>query len=118
MSESVDVSSLRMLRQLQRPGEPDRVGRIVSHFLEETAERIAALHAAVDANDAPALERAAHALKGIAGTVGAHELRERALELELLGQQGQTTGAAELLAALEGSFARAQPVFEELRSGV
>jgi HPt (histidine-containing phosphotransfer) domain-containing protein len=115
MAEAVDVSSLLMLRQLQRPGQPDAVGRIVARFLEETGERIATLHAAVAANNPRLIERAAHALKGSAGTVGAHEIRDLALQLEELGQHGRTTGAAELVTALDQSFARAQPVFEALR---
>jgi len=118
MTEPVDVSSLLQLRALQRPGQPDMVGRIVVRFLEETDERITTMQAAVAAGDPHSLERAAHALKGIAGTVGAHELRELALQLEQLGQTGQTGGAAELLSALERAYARARPTFEALRSGV
>lgn len=113
----VDVSSLVALRQLQRSGQPDAVARIASRFLEETTERMVTLTAAVEHGDAPGVERAAHALKGVAGTVGAHEMRDLALQLEVLGREGRTTGARELVAALERSFARAQPVFEELRSG-
>jgi two-component system, sensor histidine kinase and response regulator len=118
MTEPVDVSSLLQLRALQRPGQPDMVGRIVGRFLEETDERIARLQTAVGADDPHSLERAAHALKGISGTVGAHELRELALQLEQLGHAGHTRGAAELLSALERAYARARPTFEALRSGV
>jgi HPt (histidine-containing phosphotransfer) domain-containing protein len=118
MTEPVDVSSLLQLRALQRPGQPDMVGRIVGRFLEETDERITTLRAAVVAGDPHSLERAAHALKGVAGTVGAHELRDLALQLEQLGQTGHTSGAAELVSALEHAYARARPTFEALRSGV
>ena len=93
------------------------VGRIIGRFLEETDERITTLRAAVAADDPHSLERAAHALKGVAGTVGAHELRDLALQLEQLGQTGHTGGAAELVSALERAFARARPTFEALRSG-
>lgn len=117
MAEPVDVSSLLMLRRLQQPGQPDRVGRIVDRFLEETTERITTLRAAVAADDPRRLEQTAHALKGAAGTVGAHELQHLALQLEQLGRDGRTTGAAELVSAAEASFGRARPVFEQVRGG-
>jgi two-component system sensor histidine kinase/response regulator len=113
----VDVSSLQALRHLQRPGQPDVVGRIVSRFLEETPQRLSALHAALEQHDPAALERAAHALKGIAGTVGANEMSELAHHLELRGRSGRTEGASALVQELDDSLARARPVFERFRSG-
>ena len=118
MPEAVDVSSLLALRRMQRPGKPDAVARIAANFLAETHERLSALRAAAQANDAPAIERTAHALKGIAGTVGAHEMQDLARQLEILGRDGQPTAARDMVAALENAFRRAQPVFEELRDGV
>jgi len=112
---AVDVSSLLMLRQLQKPGAPDAVGRIVDRFLEESPQRIATLHTALRTDDARLLEQAAHALKGIAGTVGANEMRDLAHTLELLGRQGSTVGAVELTAALEAALDRARPIFDEVR---
>jgi HPt (histidine-containing phosphotransfer) domain-containing protein len=115
-TEPIDVSSLLMLRELQRPGAPDAVGRIVDRFLEETPQRIAALHVAVAEGDAGKLEQAAHALKGITGTVGANEMRDLAHELEQLGRRGTTATAASMIEQLEASLERARPVFDGLRS--
>jgi HPt (histidine-containing phosphotransfer) domain-containing protein len=103
-----------MLRQLQRPDGPDRVGQIIQRFLEETEQRLVTLRAAVHDDDARSLEQAAHALKGIAGTVGANELHDIARRLEELGRAGTTLGAGPLLTDLEGAVQRATPVFEEL----
>lgn len=113
--EAVDASALLGLRALQRPGQPDIVGRIVERFLEETDERIAALHAAVAAGDPHAIERAAHALKGIAGTVGANEILSLAVQLEQIGRDQRTDGAAELLTELERALGHARPIFDGLR---
>src|SRR4051794_353811 len=112
--DPVDVSTLLALREFQRPGKPDVVARIVSRFLEETDERIAALHAAVAAADAVALERAAHALKGIAGTVGANEVMRLAVQLEQIGRDTRTEGAAQLVAELERALDHARPIFDRL----
>lgn len=105
-----------MLRQLQRPGAPDAVGRIIDRFLEESPQRISTVHAAVDADNARLLEQAAHALKGIAGTVGANHMRDIAATLEQLGRSGSTNGAAELTHQLEAALDYARPLFESVRA--
>jgi two-component system, sensor histidine kinase and response regulator len=113
--EAVDLSSLAMLRTLQKPGATDAVGRIVDRFLEETAERLSTLHHAVQADDPRLVEQSAHALKGIAGTVGANEMHDLARQLEQLGRAGSTAGASALLEQLQMSYARAKPVYEHFR---
>jgi HPt (histidine-containing phosphotransfer) domain-containing protein len=113
--QPVDVSSLLELRGLQQPGQPDFIARIVTHFLQETTERLLTLHKAVDTDDANLLEQAAHALKGITGTVGANEMLDLAVRLEECGLNGHTDGALELVIELEGALGRARPVFDRLR---
>ena len=116
--DPVDVSSLVMLRQLQRPDGPDRVGLIIARFLEEGAQRSATLQEAVEHADAAGLEASAHALKGIAGTVGANELRDIASQLEQLGRSGSTAGGQQYLDQLDAAWRRAAPIFETLRGSV
>jgi HPt (histidine-containing phosphotransfer) domain-containing protein len=118
VQEPVDISSLQALRQLQRPGRPDGVARIVTSFLEETDLRLAALRRASDAGDAQALEHAAHALRGISGTVGANEMHDLAMRLEQIGREGHTAGTADLLTELESALSRAWPILDRLRNAV
>ena len=113
-AEPVDVSSLLALRELQKPGQPDVVARIVSRFLEESDERIRALRTAIATGDASALERAAHALKGIAGTVGANEMMRLAVQLEQFGRDKRIDGAADLVVELERALDHARPIFDGL----
>ena len=114
MRLAVDVSSLMELRQLQQPDKPDAIARIVDHFLAETGQRLATLHRAITTGDAKLLEQAAHALKGISGTVGANEMLDLAVRLEEYGRSGRTDDAAEVVTALEGAVARARPIFKKL----
>ena len=113
--EAVDLSSLTTLRQLQKPGASDAVGRIVDRFLEETTQRLALLHVSVLKNDLKLLEQSAHALKGVAGTVGANEMHDLAYQLEQLGRAGSMAGVATLVDDLEAAYRRAKPVFEDFR---
>ena len=118
MQEPVDISSLLALRQFQRPGRPDGVARIVTSFLDETDLRLEALRRASDIGDAKALEHAAHALRGISGTVGANEMHDLAMRLEQIGREGHTAGAADLLTELESALGRARPILDRLRDAV
>ena len=72
-------------------------------------------HRAITTGDAKLLEQAAHALKGISGTVGANEMLDLAVRLEEYGRSGRTDDAAEVVSALEGAVARARPIFMSLR---
>ena len=112
--EAVDPSSLLELRRLQPPGAPDAVARILARFFTESEERLQVLRVAADTRDAPALEHAAHALKGIAGTVGAHEVSNLALRLEQGGREGRTQDAAVLVNELDSALGRARAIFERI----
>lgn len=118
MQAAVDLTSLLALQQLQRPGRPDGVARIVSSFLAESELRLEALRQAIVTDDPVALENAAHALKGIAGTVGANQMHDLAVRLEQLGRDGHTAGAAIMLTELESALASARPIFHRLQDAV
>jgi two-component system, sensor histidine kinase and response regulator len=104
------------LREYQVSGEEDAVVKLITLFLRETPTRLADIRRALESGDAPALERAAHALKGSAGTLGAFALRELCAQLEELAESGTVAGAAEVVDALAPAFERARPVLEELRA--
>ena len=90
------------------------VARILGRFFTESEERLQVLRTAAAMNDAPALERAAHALKGIAGTVGAHEVANLAVRLEQGGREGRTQDAAVLVNELDSALGRARAIFERM----
>jgi HPt (histidine-containing phosphotransfer) domain-containing protein len=115
--QAVDLGPLVQLRELQAPGAPDVVARIAGKFLDETDKRLVTLRRALADANPRELERAAHALKGIAGTVGANEICDVAKQLERVGREGRTDGAQDLVAALDTAVARARPVYERLRAG-
>jgi HPt (histidine-containing phosphotransfer) domain-containing protein len=115
MAEPVDVSALMVLRHMQRPDKPDGVARIITLFLAESRQRLETLRQATLQADPQAIEQAAHALKGIAGTVGATEMCDLSTRLEQLGREGRVGGVAQLVIDLQSALDRAQPVYERLR---
>ncbi|MEE8526209.1 MAG: ATP-binding protein, partial [Thermoanaerobaculia bacterium] len=85
-------SGLRIDPQLELLG-PEAVARVLDKYLSNIAAVEEVISRAVDAHDAPALEMAAHNLKGGSGAVGAARMMEICQRLEDLGEQGSTAGA-------------------------
>jgi two-component system sensor histidine kinase/response regulator len=97
---SVEVLDLK--EALDRvDGDRELLGEIANIFLADAAEMLQAVRAAVESNDANALNRAAHRLKGSVVTFAAGPAADAALVLELLGRDGQLEGAAEATRRLE-----------------
>ena len=105
-SPALDPTVLAELRQFQGEGEPDIVQELAEAFQFETPPLLEALHVAVREQQAEALRRAAHNLKGSSYNLGAPTMATLSSELETLGKQGTVEGAAELLTQLEQEYQR------------
>jgi CheY-like chemotaxis protein/HPt (histidine-containing phosphotransfer) domain-containing protein len=103
------IDQARLNEIEQRLGASDG-GDLASELLEvfrsEGLAKVESLRAAIRADNAGALRRAAHALRGNASLLGASEVVELSSQLEQLGRGGTTRDAARLLPALEAAFDR------------
>jgi PAS domain S-box-containing protein len=90
-------------------GDRQLLGELVRLFLDRCPEWLAELRRALAAGDAARLHRAAHALKGNLGNLGARAACERAQRIEIMGREGQLAGADEACRALEQSLERLRP---------
>lgn len=72
----------------------DFVRQLIDAYVTDSAELVAAVEAAVAADDAAALVRPAHTLKSSSATVGAARLSALARELEAAGRAGDLDPAA------------------------
>ncbi len=79
---------------------------VVDGFLEDLPRQITALKAALEARDAPGVERQAHTLKGASANVGGERLREVAYEMEQAARAGDLNAAGIYLAELEAEGMR------------
>jgi CheY-like chemotaxis protein len=98
----VDVAGFR--EALRQAGVEESIGEIVKTFVADAPGRWDALQKAFQATDSRAIERAAHAFKSAAATIGAHRLTALLQVVEV--------------AAQEGSAERAGTELEELRAEV
>ena len=85
MEASVDREVLARLRRLQGEDEPDIVAELTGMFLKDARSRLEAVEEALQKGDAPAVERAAHALKGGSGSMGAKGMSGLCAQLEDVG---------------------------------
>lgn len=67
------------------------LNELIDLFLNEYPDYLSSIKQAIENNDAPGLERAAHSLKGSASNFSAPDVVESARELEYIGKKGDFT---------------------------
>ena len=87
-------------------GKLDLLKQLVTLLAQQTPTLLAAAHTAIAQHDGQALQRAAHTLKGSAGTFAAQAVVEAAQRLEDLGRQEDLTQAETAYAHLASEMAR------------
>jgi CheY-like chemotaxis protein/HPt (histidine-containing phosphotransfer) domain-containing protein len=98
-------------------GDRELLKDLAGVFLSESPTMMTEVREAVAQRDALRLKRAAHTLKGAAGTFGAVPSVAAAQRLETMAREGDLTGAEEGWSALEEAVARLRPALAELRDG-
>jgi CheY-like chemotaxis protein/HPt (histidine-containing phosphotransfer) domain-containing protein len=101
-------------KALSYAGDGATLVELVAIFQEEGPKLMDAVRDAIARSDAPALQMAAHSLKGSAGILAAEGARDAAAELERMAQQGDCGGASDTVARLETEMDRLMPALAEL----
>ncbi len=94
-------------------GDAEFMAELLTQYLDDAKELVAALPPALSADDAEALERAVHTLKSSSANVGAMVLSNLCEELQCIGRSGELGQAVEKVPAAIAEFAR---VGDELQS--
>ena len=111
-------SGLDMKAALSRVGDDEEILREIARiFVDSYLDQLAEVRQAIEANDAPALHRAAHSLKGSVGNFGAEAAFQTSLRLEMMGRNVELAGASQALAELEAALDRLKPALVRLVSG-
>jgi HPt (histidine-containing phosphotransfer) domain-containing protein len=82
-------------------GDNQLLDDVLTVFIEEIPGMMSDVRAAVSGQDAPAIERSAHSMKGALLNITADSAAELASQLEQLGSAGRVDGTADLMAQLE-----------------
>ena len=102
-SNLLDLTTLQNLVDLDDGGH-GLLAEMIGIFEEDTPRRIQDIVVAASAGKAEELSRAAHALKGGAGALGAEGIRQLSAELEALGRGGSADAGPNLEGRLEDLF--------------
>jgi HPt (histidine-containing phosphotransfer) domain-containing protein len=89
------------------------IAELLEMALETGKRHRRALEDGLAANDAQAVARAAHGIKGSAGNIGANVVYQLATELDARARTGNLDGARESIAAIDAAYAR---VADEVRA--
>jgi HPt (histidine-containing phosphotransfer) domain-containing protein len=87
-------------------GDQALLAELVRTFRSEAQSLVAAIRSAHERGDAPEIARAAHRLKGSAGTLAAHEIATSAARLETIANNGGLGEAAAIVATLPAQLER------------
>ena len=111
--EAAEPAPINVAELLQRVGGDTELARdVIDLFRLDWPASLARVHAAVDSGDLEALQRAAHALKGAAGNLGAQPTMEAARVIEQLAQSRDLAAAAAAVAPLERAAAKLMTALE------
>jgi len=87
---------------MQEAGAAEAVDGILETFVATLPQRLEALGAAAGGTEAEPLERAAHAFKSAAGTIGAGHLAALLEDMERAARDGDLAGARDKLEHVRG----------------
>jgi HPt (histidine-containing phosphotransfer) domain-containing protein len=90
-------------------GDNHLLGELASIFLQEYPHLLDEMRDSIARDDRTALERAAHTLKGRVAFFGINNVRDQAMELEMIGRVGNLEGARNKLADIETQMERIIP---------
>ncbi len=110
----IDQNVLETLRDLQIPGKPDILKKIVIAYLSSSAHLVSGLNSALTGRDIDALRASAHSLKSSSANVGAMELSKISQQLELDCKNNTPEKADELIVAINLEFSRVQDALEKV----
>ncbi len=116
-SPVIETGCLDNIRALQEPDMPDLLGEIIDAYFTSSTRLLEDLRQAVGAGEAQAMRGAAHTLKSSSASLGALALAELCKDLETLGRDNRTEGAAELLVKVEAEYAAVCMALAAIRKG-
>lgn len=107
------INETELLNKLE--GDEALLRELIDIFREQSGPDLQEVLNAVSRQDAEALYRAAHKLKGTVSLFGSEETTEAALALEVMGRDGDLSQAQTALACLQQRLERLQQSLAALR---
>jgi len=100
----INRQALENIRALSASNGDALLERVLQAYLDDTPTHLRSIKSAIDSGSTVQMRKAAHSLKSSSANVGADALAQRCKEMEQLGRNDTTAGAAALLDDMERSF--------------
>lgn len=97
--------------------DAELLAEILELFREQAGPLRGEIEAAFDRRDGPALERAAHSLKGASANISAEQVREAARTLEQTARDGDWAGAGTAWDELTRALPRLDAALRDFHQG-
>lgn len=110
----MDEKALFELQMLQRPGKPNLVHKLIATYLTDSPQRVAAIQKALAEANGPALQEAAHGLKGASLTLGLLQFAELCKTLEHMGRTENLAAARSLASSIAAAYGAATTALQAL----
>lgn len=114
----IDPAAIASLQEINPDDGGEFVRELVGIFLNDTPRRLGEIEAALSAQDAKTLTRAAHSIKGSAGNFGATALSAAAFAVESSGRAENLPAAQAALPNLRAEYERVRAALEQLLAGL
>ena len=111
----IDLAAVKNLEAMLGQRAATMIPELIDSFFADAVRLQAEAKQAIERGNASELRRAAHTLKANSATLGAIELAQASLELEMQAKSGTVNGSAVLLARVEREYTRAQSALQALR---
>jgi two-component system sensor histidine kinase/response regulator len=102
--EAINRHALDSIRALSASNGDALLDRVLQAYLDDTPTHLRALGQAIANGNTAHMRKTAHSLKSSSANIGADALAQRCRDMEQLGRNDTTAGAAVLLAEMERSF--------------
>ena len=113
----IDPQAIANLRELSPDGAQEFLCELIGVYLEDTPLRLADLDRAMAGQDALALGKAAHTIKGSSSNFGATRLSKLAQQLELQGKSGNISESAPLCVRLHDEYDLVAEALKRIAAG-
>ena len=95
-------------------GDREILQEIAQLFIEDAPDSMAQIRQAIDDRDAGAMEKAAHSLKGSVSNFGVEEAVQAALQLEMMGRDGNLSDAEATFSTLKAEVDKLRDALAEV----
>jgi HPt (histidine-containing phosphotransfer) domain-containing protein len=111
----LDLTCIESIRNLQRPGRPDILAKVITSYFGDADSLINAIREGIAAGDAAVVHRTAHRFKSSSAVLGASRLANYCRELEEICRDGTLPPDNSLVNAIENSYHQARIELEPYR---